>query len=136
MENVRRAPAPKVSGYMVHCLLLNNRWFGEEQNRERRFSFGTRTGKALIIPGDLLAIFESPIFESCALASEGRTGRTLRGPYLPRRGWNEFCKLQGLSGEFLKDAPFTLKAKYKAVGNGVPLPMGRAIARAVREATK
>lgn len=31
-------------------------------------------------------------------------------------------------------APFTTAAKCKAIGNGVPLPMGRAVARAVREA--
>lgn len=134
MENVRRAPAPVVLGYKVHSFLLNNRWLGQEQNRERRFSFGSRTGVRLIISGDLLSIFDNPVIEACALASEGRTGRTLRGPYLPRRGWDKFCGLQGLTGEFLKDAPFTLKAKYKVVGNGVPLPMGRAIARAVREA--
>ena len=30
------------------------------------------------------------------------------------------------------EAPFTSQGKSKAVGNGVPLPMGRAIAKAVR----
>lgn len=43
-------------------------------------------------------------------------------------------RLQGLPEGFLKDAPFTVAGKCKAVGNGVPLPMGRAIARAVKEA--
>jgi DNA (cytosine-5)-methyltransferase 1 len=42
-------------------------------------------------------------------------------------------EIQGLPADF--DLPsFTVSAKCKAVGNGVPLPMGRAIARAVREA--
>jgi hypothetical protein len=31
--------------------------------------------------------------------------------------------------------PFRKDAKLKAVANGVPLPMGRAIARAVKRAT-
>jgi DNA (cytosine-5)-methyltransferase 1 len=44
------------------------------------------------------------------------------------------CELQGLPPDFLSDAPFTVAGKCKAVGNGVPLPMGRAIARAVKEA--
>lgn len=44
------------------------------------------------------------------------------------------CRLQGLPEDFLSDAPFTAEGKLKAVANGVPLPMGRAIARAVKEA--
>jgi DNA (cytosine-5)-methyltransferase 1 len=44
------------------------------------------------------------------------------------------CRLQGLPEGFLEDAPFRKDAKLKAVANGVPLPMGRAIARAVKSA--
>lgn len=44
------------------------------------------------------------------------------------------CRLQGLPEDFLADAPFTAEGKLKAVANGVPLPMGRAIAAAVKEA--
>lgn len=44
------------------------------------------------------------------------------------------CRLQGLPEGFLSDSPFTVSGKCKAVGNGVPLPMGRAIAKAVKEA--
>lgn len=44
------------------------------------------------------------------------------------------CRLQGLPEDYLKHSPFTIAAKCKAVGNGVPLPMGRAIAKAVAEA--
>ncbi len=43
-------------------------------------------------------------------------------------------RLQGLPEDFLRDAPFTAEGKLKAVANGVPLPMGCAIARAVIEA--
>lgn len=46
----------------------------------------------------------------------------------------EACRLQGLPEDFLTDAPFTAEGKLKAVANGVPLPMGRAIAQAVKEA--
>jgi site-specific DNA-cytosine methylase len=38
--------------------------------------------------------------------------------------------------DFLEDAPFTKEGKYRVLGNGVPLPMGRAIAQAVRRATE
>ena len=44
--------------------------------------------------------------------------------------------LQGLPEGFLDDAPFTAKGKLRAVANGVPLPMGRAIAKAIKEALK
>lgn len=47
---------------------------------------------------------------------------------------SDACRLQGLPEDFLADAPFTAEGKLKAVANGVPLPMGRAIARAVKEA--
>lgn len=53
-----------------------------------------------------------------------------------RRSLAEMCRLQGLPEDFLEDAPFTMDSKRKAIANGVPLPMGRAIARAVREATR
>jgi site-specific DNA-cytosine methylase len=46
----------------------------------------------------------------------------------------EACRLQGLPENYLADAPFTAEGKLKAVANGVPLPMGRAIARAVSRA--
>jgi DNA (cytosine-5)-methyltransferase 1 len=44
------------------------------------------------------------------------------------------CELQGLPRDFTEHMPFRKDAKLKAVANGVPLPMGRAIARAVRRA--
>lgn len=44
------------------------------------------------------------------------------------------CELQGLPANFMAGTPFTVAAACKAIGNGVPLPMGRAIARAVKEA--
>jgi DNA (cytosine-5)-methyltransferase 1 len=51
-----------------------------------------------------------------------------------RRSWAEMCELQGLSPTFLNDSPLTADGKKAALGNGVPLPMGRAIAKAVKRA--
>lgn len=45
------------------------------------------------------------------------------------------CELQGLPPDFLEHSPFTVSAKCKAVGNGVPLPMGRALAKAIAGAS-
>ena len=46
----------------------------------------------------------------------------------------ESIRLQGLPDGFLDKAPFTLEGKHRVIGNGVPLPMGRAIAKAVKAA--
>lgn len=50
-------------------------------------------------------------------------------------GLEDACELQGLPRDFTEHMPFRKEAKLKAVANGVPLPMGRAIARAVKRAT-
>lgn len=202
MENVPAAPLPVVDGYIVRDLLFNNRWAPEapEQNRVRRFSFGTRDGRALIVEtcallaptrylmvngepcvslnasvtakGSLLSQHENARVERAqnravtaahsdqktatpAVLSGGRqtpvayggsgklkatvvaagdssdgSGRVKQVRY----SLADACELQGLPRDFLADAPFTAAGKLKAVANGVPLPMGRAIARAVRRA--
>lgn len=43
-------------------------------------------------------------------------------------------RLQGLPKDFLDHCPFTAEGKLKAVANGVALPTGRAIARAIKVA--
>lgn len=74
--------------------------------------------------------------KSAVLASDGGSGN----PNHPRRTHNtrytieEMCRLQGLPDDFCKYMPFTLEGKRSVIGNGVPLPMGRAIARAIRRA--
>lgn len=57
-----------------------------------------------------------------------------KGGALVRYRFEEACRLQGLPDDFLADAPFTAQGKLKAVANGVPIPMGRALAKAVRKA--
>lgn len=61
-------------------------------------------------------------------------GKTPSGLGPRRYRLTDACRLQGLPEDFLSDAPFTADGKLKAVANGVPLPMGRALAKAVREA--
>lgn len=146
MENVPGAPLPAVAGYAVAAELLRDVWVGGETNRLRRFSFGTRSGCKLRI--ETLALHR-PDPEVAALAQGGQRSRTVaiggsgkrkdRGAlrnygYTSARILADHCRLQGLPPEFLAPAPFTVAGKIKAIGNGVPLPMGRAVARAVLEA--
>jgi len=130
MENVRGAPIPAVDGYQVHSILLNNRWLGEEQNRVRRFSFGTRDGRKLVIPADALVLLENSRYEYCVTAHD-HTGGNWEGSARGKgRSVREMIHLQGLPDDW-DIPPFTRRALGIAVGNGVPLPMGLAVARAV-----
>jgi len=141
MENVRDAPVPSVPGYLIDAVLLNNRWLGQEQNRNRRFSFGTPNGRRLHVQ---LACLEPVLSAPTVLATEHKGQlatrfykgkvRSGRGSYISRRALNICCELQGLPPEFTEGMPFTLAGKYQVVGNGVPLPMGRAVAQAVKRA--
>jgi DNA (cytosine-5)-methyltransferase 1 len=56
-------------------------------------------------------------------------------PGMPTYSLADICRLQGLPEDFAADLPFTMHGKRRVIGNGVPLPMGRAVARAVRRAT-
>lgn len=137
MEEVPAAPLPEVNGYVVHAQLLNNRWLGEEQERVRRISFGTRDGQRLHVePAPLL----SPVWEPAVTGHAAptpvkrhRTGvKSTAGK--PARSIGRMLELQGLPADLLDEAPFTDGAKRRLVGNSVPLPMGRALAQAVRRA--
>src|SRR5688572_266085 len=141
MENVKGAPLPVVPGYVVSDRLLNNRWVEEApaQNRVRRFSFGVWNARVDLHPR--MAALESQKWEPAVLASGGyRVCPGAKGKTVRKLGYKSrtaaaaaAAVLQGLPPDF--DLPgFTVRAKCKAIGNGVPLPMGRAVARAVREA--
>lgn len=141
MENVPAAPQPDVSGYVVHAQLVNNRWCGGVQNRVRRFSFGTPDGRPLHVPQEALEPVEY-VPAVCASGSRwqpahvGRDGKRRAGRVYGDRSTRylqQAIRAQGLPDGF--DLPgFTVREKVRAVGNGVPLPMGRALARAVRAA--
>jgi DNA (cytosine-5)-methyltransferase 1 len=132
MENVPQAPLPEVEGYLVSHVILDNRWFadtdgmGARQTRTRRWSFGTREGKRLVFD---IALFEP---STVVNAVHGGTG----GGALPSVGTSvgDLCVLQGLPRTFCEHMPFTQDAMRQAIGNGVPIAMGRAVARAVQRA--
>jgi DNA (cytosine-5)-methyltransferase 1 len=150
MENVEDAPEPVVPGYLVRSVLVNNRDFGAEQSRERRFSFGTPGGLRLDrhVAMEALSAPRSAAWAPAVCASDGgrHTPVKIGGSGKPKRmgaallqdnssrTFGEALRLQGLPPDFLEHAPFTYSGKRRVVGNGVPLPMGRAIARAVKAA--
>jgi len=146
MENVPNAPEPVVAEYGVISCLLNNRWVGGEQNRHRRFSFGVRGSVCALSAYIDYEIFEPVAWSPAVIASRGQAfikmgsagvlkknghARVSSNAYL-----SDTIRLQGLPADFLDRSPFTSEGKQKVIGNGVPLPMGRAIAKAVKEATE
>lgn len=148
MENVRAAPLPSVEGYATWSCLLNNRQCieGDEpakQSRERRWTFGdARTGQRTVLMIETAAL-HNPRFEYAATIGGGhRRDRPVQAKAMERNGMKSrksavafahFKRLQGLPDEW-DLPPFKTEEKVRAVCNGVPLAMGRAMARAVRDA--
>jgi DNA (cytosine-5)-methyltransferase 1 len=85
----------------------------------RHFQFGSRRG-LVIQPERRKQPATKP--ERACMATEGSKPN--------RRTWADFCELQGLPRDF--DLPgYSRAAKYRAVGNGVPVMMARVVERAV-----
>ena len=123
LENVPGVPAVAVDGYSLQRFTLRASECGGRQLRLRVFQFGCRDATALVCDRQLTA--RETAREPAALATEGKKSKT-------RRGFPDFCALQGLPRDF--DLPgYRLREKYVAVGNGVPVYMARVLARAVRE---
>lgn len=119
LENVPRAPTLCIEPYTTQRIDLDNAECGGEQRRPRHIQWGAMDGSALA-PRRVTRLDES---QPPCMASEARR----RG----RRSWSHFASLQGLPDGF--DLPsFTVAAKYRAVGNGVPYPLALEIARSVK----
>lgn len=149
MEEVPDAPRPQVRGYASCPLMLNNRQcFASDgnpaiPNRLRAITFGWRGEfRSLLVE---TAALENVEFEYAGIGGSFEGKRKAFGNYgkefttLPfnAKSWaaaKVICRKQGLPESFLDELPFTAEAACKAIGNGVPIPMGRTIARAVKEA--
>jgi DNA (cytosine-5)-methyltransferase 1 len=135
MENVRDAPLPDVPGYFRCDRLIKDHWCGGETMRLRRFTFGARdapVAAAFEIEGLALHRMDP---EPAALASGSGWDRKKKRPAgtKSRLVFENHKRLQGLPMDW--DIPaFTVEAKVKVLGNGVPLAMGRAVAAAVIQA--
>lgn len=123
MEAVIKHPAPYV-------LKLNNRWLGEVQSRKRYFHSNLN-----LAPFIEYAALQPVEFKYAVLAGHGGgVGTVYRR--MAKYSLSEACALQGLPETFTDALPFTRNWKYEVIGNGVPIPMGRAIAAAVKRALR
>lgn len=107
-ENVPRAPDVRIDGYSWQRFSLDLGWFSDS-GRLRHFQFGSDSGVKLDPPIGVRRLGLRP----AALASDGRS-------------FAELLHCQGLPADF--DLPsFNVEGKKRAVGNGVPLPLGRVL---------
>jgi len=119
MENVPGVPDVQIFGYQVQRFNLFAWEFGCRQSRNRSFQFGSRDGTGLVI----LRRTESHFSGRLAKAVMAKDSH---------RNFADLCALQGLPRWF--DLPgLSRTAKIRAVGNGVPVPMARAVAEAIRD---
>jgi DNA (cytosine-5)-methyltransferase 1 len=119
MENVDRVPTVSDqaynAGYVTQRFDINQAWYCDV-SRLRHIQFGSKSGRLLNVTRRRLI----QVTAGAALAND-------------KRPFEELCRIQGLPEGFdLK--PFLVTEKKKAVGNGVPLQMGRVLAQAVIEA--
>lgn len=141
-ENVPGAKALAAPGYTQSCSLVRDVWCGGATRRLRRFWFGTRgIAHRFQIVGEAL---HRPDPDNAVLASGGapdgwkptarhlatRKGKSVTG-FKTAAFLKKARRLQGLPEQFLEKSPLTVAGKIKVIGNGVPLPMGRAVALAV-----
>lgn len=112
LENVPACPDLATPGYARQRAELRADWFSGVR-RLRHFQYGHLKGAPLELPRGRPVAGAEP----AALANDHRT-------------FAELCRLQGLPASFaLPD--FTVAGAKRAVGNGVPLVLGRLLARAV-----
>jgi DNA (cytosine-5)-methyltransferase 1 len=138
-ENVQQAPVAVIPDYSVDVVNLDNRALGEEQQRKRTFCFGSTAGLRIspFIAEQVMGVAENPVRELVVLAGHGPAmGQRVRG--IEGRDWKTMARLQGIPAERVAileaEKLFTVHGFKKVIGNGVPLPMGRAVARAVKRA--
>jgi len=114
-ENVPGVPDIKIDGYNWQRLDLRASHFGMTQRRLRHVQFGSADGTQLVINRPSLETGTEPT----ALANDDRSIQ-------------ELAKLQGLPENFNIPA-FTRGELTKAIGNGVPWGISKALAEAVKQ---
>ena len=121
IENVPCVPDVRIAGYSIQRIPITDLECGGKQLRSRHIQFGS-------LNGDIIR--PQRVNE---LRRNRNGGRTIKSVTTKTDRWTDYpdlCRRQGF------DEPIELPgwfrtAKFKAVGNGVPLRMGRILAEAV-----
>ncbi len=129
MENSPRAysPVPGASEFEFDL-----QWLDHEQSRRRKFwcSHDLRPHIFGEVPALLAPDAGTEPTVSAKEMVDWKGSRQRHGP----RTLAEMLRLQGLPTAWMDHQPWTMEAKKKMVGNGVAIPMARALARAISAA--
>lgn len=145
MENIVQAPTPNVPRYNPKSVRIDDAGVGGLTRRIRQFTFGARgleRARFHVTPVALQTVYEPAraVTGDCRqwTASQQQASRKKGGGVLPHTGPRlstaRMAELQGLPSDFFTHSPFTELSKRLMLGNGVPLSMGRAVAKAVKRA--
>ena len=121
IENVPCVPDVRINGYSVQRIPITDQECGGVQLRSRHVQFGSR--RDYIIRPERVN----------DLTRNRQKGRPSKSVTTKTDRWTDFpdlCRRQGLEKPIELPGWFRT-AKFKAVGNGVPLRMGRVLAEAV-----
>ena len=121
MENVPGVPSLGVDGYDVQRFNLAAHECGVPQSRNRAFQFGSRDGVHLVL--SRVSMSQPGPWAKTAMANDSRRGQRSRARLRELQGLPRAFRLPGLSP----------RAERRAIGNGVPVPMARMVAEAIRE---
>ena len=122
IENVPGVPDVRIAGYQIQRLNVSDMECGGSQLRVRTFQFGHPDGW-IIRPERVNDSTRNERKGRKPNAVTTKTGRYVRFP--------DLCRKQGLNETILLPG-WTKQAKFRAVGNGVSLNVGRAVAAAIQ----
>lgn len=124
LENVPAVPDVCIAGYRVQRVPISDTEAGGAQIRTRHIQFGHRDGFII-----------RPDRKNDAVNRRAKSGpvpvATTTKPVSKWQTFSSHCRKQGIDPSTLKLPGFTKEAKFRAIGNGVPLSIGRAVAAAV-----
>ena len=124
IENVPAVPDVCVSGYRTQRIAINDFECGGVQIRWRAIQFGHQFGHHLR---------PQRVNDRSVSRKIGRKPKAITTkPSGKHQTFAEQCRRQGLAKP-LQLPGWSKEAKFRAVGNGVPLSVGRVLAAAVRE---
>jgi len=121
IENVPAVPDVYSDGYQVQRIAISDWQCGGTQERSRHYQFGHRAG---------WIIRPKRVNDCSRNRKKGRRPKAVTTKRTSAIDFPDHCRKQGLSSPVSLPG-WTQTAKFAAVGNGVPLTTGRAIAAAV-----
>lgn len=133
LENVPSVPDCRIDGYAVQRVPISDQQCGGVQIRTRHIQFGHKDG--WIIRPDRIG---ETVNQKGTVICRRRTGPVVEAVTTkPNSKWSSFsdqCRKQGLDPSEVNLPGMSREAKFRAVGNGVPLTIGKAIAEAIKRA--